>query len=161
MTQKSSLIQTCSNLSKYDFQTSTSNDTKTSQSRFKKSDEVKKSSYVITDKDTLFGKFIRKEIPCKFFYEDELCVAFHDIHPQAPVHFLVVPKKPIKRLSNVNIRDKPLLGHLLYVASDLAKDLRLHRGYRVVINNGRLGAQSIYHLHLHVLGGRQLQWPPG
>lgn len=89
------------------------------------------------------------------------CVAFHDISPQAPTHFLVIPKKPLVQLSKSTDEDEALLGHLLVVGRRVAKKLGLDDGYRVVINDGKDGAQSVYHLHLHFLGGRQLRWPPG
>lgn len=89
------------------------------------------------------------------------CLVFRDVAPQAPVHFLVIPKKPIPRISQAEEDDQQLLGHLLLVAKKTAKAEGLGDGYRLVINDGKLGAQSVYHLHIHVLGGRQLQWPPG
>jgi len=89
------------------------------------------------------------------------CVAFHDVAPQAPTHFLVIPRKPIAQLSLAEDGDADLLGHLMLVGRKVAKELGLADGYRVVINNGKHGAQSVYHLHLHFLGGRQMQWPPG
>lgn len=95
----------------------------------------------------------------KFFREQ--CVAFHDISAQAPTHFLVIPRKPISQLSKANEEDKELLGHLMYTGHQVAAKLGLENGYRVVINNGKDGAQSVYHLHLHFLGGRQMKWPPG
>ena len=88
------------------------------------------------------------------------CVAFKDIDPKAPVHFLVIPRKPIPQLSSAKEEDRDLLGHLLLVANKVAQEQGLQQGYRVVINNGRDGAQSVYYLHLHVLGGRQMGWPP-
>ena len=88
-------------------------------------------------------------------------MAFHDVNKQAPTHFLVIPRKPIAQLSLAAEEDAGLLGHLMLVGSKVAKDLGLAEGYRVVINNGKHGAQSVYHLHLHFLGGRQMQWPPG
>ena len=103
----------------------------------------------------------RGEIPTKFIYEDDKCVAFDDINPQAPVHFLVIPRKAIPQLSDAQDEDQELLGHLLLVCKKVASDKGLTKGYRVVVNNGPDGAQSVYHLHLHVLGGRQLQWHPG
>ncbi|XP_050420449.1 adenosine 5'-monophosphoramidase HINT1 [Adelges cooleyi] len=128
----------------------------------KMSDEVDKAkSAAPSGGDTIFGKILRKEIPCNFIYEDEQCVAFNDINAQAPVHFLVIPRKPIEMLSTADSSDQSLLGHLMLVASKLAKEQGLESGYRLVINNGKDGAQSVYHLHLHVLGGRQMQWPPG
>jgi histidine triad (HIT) family protein len=110
---------------------------------------------------TIFKKIIDREIPAKIAYEDDLCLAFHDIAPQAPTHVLVIPKKEIPSLSVTTAEDVQLLGHLLEVARDLAKQLGLTDGYRVVTNCGRDGGQSVDHLHLHLLGGRQLGWPPG
>lgn len=89
------------------------------------------------------------------------CVAFDDINPQAPVHFLVIPRKPITQLSKAEDSDEALLGHLLIVARRIAKERKLDNGFRIVINDGPVGAQSVYHLHIHVLSGRQMQWPPG
>ncbi|XP_058975197.1 adenosine 5'-monophosphoramidase HINT1-like [Musca domestica] len=125
------------------------------------SSEVEKAQSAAPAEDTIFGKILRKEIPCKFIYEDDKCVAFHDINAQAPTHFLVIPRKPIVMLSKASEEDESLLGHLMLVGSKVAKDLGLENGYRVVIINGKDGAQSVYHLHLHFLGGRQMQWPPG
>ncbi|XP_074495213.1 histidine triad nucleotide-binding protein 2, mitochondrial isoform X1 [Sebastes fasciatus] len=110
---------------------------------------------------TIFSKVIDKSIPADIIYEDEKCLAFRDISPQAPVHFLVIPKLPIPRISEAKDDDAELLGHLLVVAKNVAKQESLKEGYRVVINDGKHGAQSVYHLHLHVLGGRQMSWPPG
>ncbi|KAL3884348.1 hypothetical protein ACJMK2_024495 [Sinanodonta woodiana] len=111
--------------------------------------------------DTIFGKIIRKEIPCSLIYEDDQCIAFKDISPQAPIHFLVVPKKPIVMLDEAKAEDQQLLGHLLLVAKKVAREQGLDDGYRLTINNGRDGGQSVYHLHIHVMGGRQMEWPPG
>lgn len=111
--------------------------------------------------DTIFGKILRGEIPTKFIYEDDKCVAFDDINPQAPTHFLVIPRKAIPQLSAAEDSDESLLGHLMIVARKLAKDKGLDNGFRLVVNDGRDGCQSVYHLHLHVLGGRSLGWPPG
>ena len=111
--------------------------------------------------DTIFGKIIRGEIPTKFIYEDEQCVAFNDISAQAPTHFLVVPKKTIVKLSDAEDSDKQLLGHLLLVARKVAKEVGLEDGFRITINDGVNGGQSVYHLHVHVMGGRQMGWPPG
>ncbi|XP_030422973.1 histidine triad nucleotide-binding protein 2, mitochondrial [Gopherus evgoodei] len=110
---------------------------------------------------TIFSKIIDRTIRADILYEDDKCLAFRDVAPQAPVHFLVIPKRPIPRLSCVATGDAELLGHLLLVASQMAKVEGLVDGYRVVINDGKQGAQSVYHLHLHVLGGRQMGWPPG
>ncbi|BFZ25684.1 hypothetical protein BsWGS_28723 [Bradybaena similaris] len=111
--------------------------------------------------DTIFGKIIRGEIKTNFLHEDDQCVAFNDIAPQAPVHFLVVPKKPIVQLSSADDSDEQLLGHLLLVARKVAKEKGLKKGYRIIINDGQHGGQSVYHIHIHVMGGRQLGWPPG
>ncbi|XP_030647886.1 histidine triad nucleotide-binding protein 2, mitochondrial isoform X2 [Chanos chanos] len=110
---------------------------------------------------TIFSKVIDRTIPADIIYEDDKCLAFRDISPQAPVHFLVIPKTPIPRISEAHDEDAPLLGHLLVVAKNVAKTEGLSEGYRVVINDGKNGAQSVYHLHIHVLGGRQMRWPPG
>ncbi len=112
--------------------------------------------------DTLFSKIVRRDIPADIVYEDDLCLAFRDINPQAPTHVLLIPKKPIPRLSEAESSDHALLGHLLLTASRVAQDLGLAEdGYRVVINNGENGGQTVYHLHLHILGGRFMAWPPG
>ncbi|XP_029493279.1 histidine triad nucleotide-binding protein 2, mitochondrial [Oncorhynchus nerka] len=110
---------------------------------------------------TIFSRVIDKTIPADIIYEDDKCLAFRDISPQAPVHFLVIPRDPIPKISEVKDDDAELLGHLLVVAKNVAKKEALHEGYRMVINDGKHGAQSVYHLHIHVLGGRQLNWPPG
>ncbi|XP_047513631.1 adenosine 5'-monophosphoramidase HINT1-like [Pieris napi] len=126
------------------------------------SDEVKRAqaSSVASPGPTIFDKIISKEIKADIIYEDEFCLAFNDVSPQAPVHFLVIPKKRIPRLQDCESSDKELLGHLMIVARSLGGE-RAPAGWRLVINNGRHGAQSVYHLHLHVLGGRQMGWPPG
>ncbi|XP_026470101.1 histidine triad nucleotide-binding protein 1 [Ctenocephalides felis] len=124
-------------------------------------DEVKLAQSASAGEDTIIGKILRKEIPCNFIYEDDKCAAFKDINPQAPVHFLVVPRKPIQQLSKATDDDSDILGHLMLVARKVAKEQGLDNGFRLVVNDGRDGAQSIYHLHLHVMGGRQMQWPPG
>ena len=112
--------------------------------------------------DTIFGKIVRKEIPADIVYEDDRCVAFRDIDPQAPTHLLVVPRQPIARLSDASDDDEPLLGHLLTVAATLARRQGLiEGGYRVVVNDGAGAGQSVFQLHLHVLGGRPMRWPPG
>ena len=110
---------------------------------------------------TIFKKLIDREIPAQIAYEDDLCLAFHDIAPKAPTHVLVIPKKEIPSLAAASDEDVQLLGHLLRVARDLAKQLGLTNGYRVVANCGPDGGQSVDHLHLHLLGGRPLGWPPG
>ncbi|MEL6250236.1 MAG: histidine triad nucleotide-binding protein [Cyanobacteria bacterium J06648_16] len=110
--------------------------------------------------DTIFGKIIRREIPADIVYEDNLCLAFRDINPQAPTHLLVIPKKPIPSLSNATEADQSLLGHLLLTVNQIAQQQSLERGYRVVINTGHDGGQTVFHLHLHLMGGRMQEWPP-
>ncbi|MDG1992373.1 MAG: histidine triad nucleotide-binding protein [Pirellulales bacterium] len=111
--------------------------------------------------ETIFTKIIRREIPARIEHEDELCLAFHDVSPQAPTHILVIPKKPLPSLAEVTDADTPLLGHLMRVATDIATKLNLINGYRLVVNCGTDGGQSVNHLHIHLLGGRSLGWPPG
>lgn len=112
--------------------------------------------------ETIFSKIIRKEIPAKIAYEDEHCLAFHDVNPQAPVHVLVIPKKQIQSLESAEPGDASLLGHLQIVLQRVARDLGIHEtGYRVVTNCGNHGGQSVAHIHYHLLGGRAMQWPPG
>ena len=110
---------------------------------------------------TIFQRIIDKEIPAKIVFEDELCLAFHDVAPQAPTHVLVIPKKPLTNLAAAQAEDQALLGHLLIVAKEVAEQLGLSNGYRTVINCGKDGGQSVDHLHVHLLGGRALHWPPG
>lgn len=111
--------------------------------------------------ETIFSKIIRKEIPANIVYEDDLTIAFTDINPQAPVHILLIPKKPIPQLSAAQSEDHALMGHLLLTAKRVAEQAGLENGYRLVINNGNDGGQTVYHLHIHILGGRHLEWPPG
>ncbi|MEM6447658.1 MAG: histidine triad nucleotide-binding protein [Cyanobacteria bacterium P01_D01_bin.123] len=111
--------------------------------------------------DTIFGKIVRKEIPADIVYEDDLALAFKDITPQAPVHILVIPKKPISQIEMAEAGDRDLLGHLLLTAQKVAKEAGLDHGYRLVINNGEDAGQTVFHLHVHILGGRALAWPPG
>ena len=111
--------------------------------------------------ETIFGKIINREIPADIVYEDDLALAFKDVSPQAPVHVLVIPKKPIPQLSASTKEDKELLGHLLVTVKQVAEQLKLDDGYRVVINNGKDGGQTVNHLHLHILGQRQMESPPG
>jgi histidine triad (HIT) family protein len=112
--------------------------------------------------ETIFSKIIRGEIPAKIVHEDDLSLAFHDVSPQAPVHVLVIPKKPIDSLEHASDEDVAVLGHLQIVAQRVARQLGIHEtGYRVVMNCGRDGGQSVHHIHYHVLGGRPLAWPPG
>ena len=110
---------------------------------------------------TIFQRIIDKEIPAKIVFEDELCLAFHDVAPQAPTHVLVIPKKPLTNLAAAQAEDAALLGHLLLVAKQVAEQLGLLDGYRTVINCGPDGGQSVDHLHIHLLGGRNMHWPPG
>jgi histidine triad (HIT) family protein len=111
--------------------------------------------------DTIFGKIIRREISADIVYEDDLALAFKDVQPKAPVHILVIPKKPIVKLTDAEESDRDLLGHLLLTAKRVAEEAGLTNGYRVVINTDSDGGQSVYHLHLHILGGRHMAWPPG
>lgn len=110
---------------------------------------------------TIFKRIIDKEIPAKILYEDDLCLAFPDINPQAPTHVLVIPKKEIPGVSAIDDEDESIVGHLLVVVRKLAEQLNLGGGYRVVINNGADAGQTVDHLHLHLIGGRDLGWPPG
>ncbi len=110
---------------------------------------------------TIFKKIIDKEIPAKIVYEDDRCLAFEDIAPQAPTHVLVIPKKEIPSLAHATAEDEALLGHLMLVAAKVAQERGLDGGFRVVTNAGPDGGQTVDHLHLHVLGGRKLTWPPG
>ncbi len=112
--------------------------------------------------ETIFSKIIRKEIPAQIVFESDTVLAFKDIIPQAPQHILVVPKKPIKDLSQAQDEDRALLGEMLLVCASIAKDLQLDAsGYRIVINNGLQAGQTVFDLHMHILGGRNLNWPPG
>jgi histidine triad (HIT) family protein len=110
---------------------------------------------------TLFTKIITREIPADIIFEDDLCLAFKDIHPQAPVHILLIPKKPLPRLVDATTDDLTLLGHLLLKAGDIARQFGIEDAFRLVTNNGAEAGQSVFHLHFHLLAGRQLQWPPG
>jgi len=110
---------------------------------------------------TLFEKIIAKEIPASFLHEDELCVAIRDVAPQAPLHALIIPRKPITQLSKAMPEDQALLGHLMLVANKIAGDAGYGEAFRLVVNNGADAGQSVFHIHVHVLGGRPLSWPPG
>ena len=110
---------------------------------------------------TLFSKIIDRQIPADIVYEDDLCLAFRDVKPQAPTHVLVVPKKPIASIDDAAQEDQNLLGHLLLVVQKIARDLGLTQGYRTVINTKDHGGQTVHHLHLHLLAGRPMKWPPG
>ncbi len=111
--------------------------------------------------DNIFQKIIDKQIPAKVVYEDDLCLAFHDIGPKAPVHVLIIPKKVIRTHADVTEQDEELIGHLHVVAAKLAKQLGISDGYRLVINCEERAGQTVPHLHLHLLGGRDFTWPPG
>jgi histidine triad (HIT) family protein len=111
--------------------------------------------------DCLFCKILAGEIPANRIFEDEFCIAFPDINPQAPTHLLVIPKEHIASQAKALAEHKPLLGHLMATAADLARAQRLNKGYRVVVNTGEDGGQTVQHLHLHLLGGRHMDWPPG
>lgn len=113
---------------------------------------------------TLFEKIIAREIPADIVFEDDSALAFKDISPQAPTHILVIPKKPIPRVGEAEPEDEAVLGHLLLTAQKVAADLGFNssdKGFRLVINNGKLGGEAVPHLHVHLLSGRQMQWPPG
>jgi len=109
---------------------------------------------------TLFEKIIAREIPATIVYEDELCIAFKDIHPCAPMHYLLIPRKPMVKLSDAAAEDQALLGHLMLTATKVAALEGLGEAYRLVVNNGASAGQSVFHLHLHIIGGRPLKWPP-
>lgn len=112
--------------------------------------------------ETIFSKILRKEIPADIVHEDEQCIAFRDINPQAPVHLLVIPRKHLLNITDMGSEDEALVGHLFAVARDLASQLGLDEsGFRLVINNGVNAGQTVSHLHVHLLGGRSLTWPPG
>ncbi len=110
---------------------------------------------------TLFEKIINREIPADLVYEDEVCVAFRDVNPQAPTHVLIVPRKPLDRVANAEEGDQAMLGHLLVVAGKVAEQLGCREAFRLVINNGAEAGQSVFHLHVHLLAGRPFGWPPG
>lgn len=111
---------------------------------------------------TLFGKILRGEIPSQRVWEDEHCIAFRDIHPAAPTHILVIPRQYIPTLNDLTPEDRPLLGHLVWAASQIAKQEGLSaQGFRLVVNCNEHGGQTVFHLHMHILGGRNMHWPPG
>ncbi len=111
--------------------------------------------------DTLFAKIIDRQIPADIVYEDELCLAFKDVNPQAPVHILLIPKKPLDMLSNASAGDEKLLGHMLLAAGTITRQLKIDGAFRLVINNGKDGGQAVFHLHMHIMAGRKFDWPPG
>lgn len=110
---------------------------------------------------TIFSKIITREIPAKIVYEDDLCLAFHDVNPQAPIHVLLIPKKEIPRLVDATAEDAALLGHLMLTANKIAQQLGVGEAFRLAVNNGADAGQSVFHLHLHILAGRAFTWPPG
>lgn len=111
---------------------------------------------------TIFQKIIDREIPADIVYEDDLCIAFKDVNPKAPVHVLLIPKREIPRMSDVVESDKEVLGHLMVKAPEIAKDLGIQEsGYRLVVNTNDDAGQSVFHIHIHILGGRKMNWPPG
>lgn len=110
---------------------------------------------------TLFEKIIGRELPATIVYEDDQCVAFKDINPGAPTHLLLVPRKPLPMLSDARAEDQMMLGHLMLTASKIAQQHGCGDAYRLIVNNGAAAGQSVFHLHLHILGGRPMKWPPG
>ncbi|MGB1091657.1 MAG: histidine triad nucleotide-binding protein [Oceanobacter sp.] len=111
--------------------------------------------------DTIFGKIARGEVDADIVYEDDQCLAFRDLYPAAPTHLLVIPRKPIPRLCDAGEEDEALLGHLMLVANKVAAQEGFGDKFRLVVNNGADAGQSVFHLHLHVIAGRPLNWPPG
>ena len=110
---------------------------------------------------TLFEKINNKEIPAEIIYEDDVSIVIEDINPQAPIHLLIIPKKVIPKLSDASNEDQEILGHLMLVAGKIADQLGLDETFRLVVNNGAKAGQSVFHLHLHLISGRPLNWPPG
>ena len=111
--------------------------------------------------ETIFQKIIDKELPADIIYEDESCLAFKDINPVAPIHILIIPKKRIEKISDSNTEDRELLGHLFLVAGNIARDLGIEDAFRLVVNNGAGAQQTVFHLHIHLIAGREFNWPPG
>ena len=111
--------------------------------------------------DTLFHKIIDREIPAEVLYEDEFSLAFKDINPVAPHHVLIIPKKNIPKISDAELEDRALLGHLMYVAGEVARELGIEDAFRLVVNNGADAQQTVFHLHIHLIAGRPFTWPPG
>ena len=111
--------------------------------------------------ETIFSKIINREIPADIVFEDELSLAFKDISPQAPMHILLIPKQPIDMLSNATPEDQALLGHLMLKAGEIAKEQGYGDAFRIAVNNGAEVGQTVFHLHIHILGGRAFNWPPG
>ncbi|MFQ5660162.1 MAG: histidine triad nucleotide-binding protein [Gammaproteobacteria bacterium] len=111
--------------------------------------------------ETLFSKIIDREIAADIVYEDDLCLAIRDINPQAPVHILVIPKKPIAMMTDATGQDQSLIGHLFLTANRIAAEQGIADAFRLIVNNGERAGQSVFHLHIHILGGRSFSWPPG
>ena len=110
---------------------------------------------------TIFTKIINKEIPADIVYEDDSSLAFRDVNPQAPVHILIIPKKPMRQLNDAEVSDQELLGQLIFVAHKVAEKEGVEDGYRLVLNNGAGAGQEVFHIHFHLLAGRSFSWPPG
>lgn len=113
------------------------------------------------ENNTIFGKILRGEIPADLIHEDEKCIAFRDVNPQAPNHILLIPRKLIPKLSDAVAEDKEILGHMMVTAGDIARKLGFEDAFRLVINNGSKAQQTVFHLHMHILSGRSFNWPPG
>ena len=111
--------------------------------------------------ETIFSKIIARSIPADIVFEDDLCLAFRDVNPQAPTHILIIPKKPIPKLADATQADQALLGHLLLTANRIAADLGISDSFRLAVNNGAGAGQTVFHLHIHLLAGRSFKWPPG
>jgi len=111
--------------------------------------------------ETIFDKIISKEIPAEIVYEDDQCLAFKDVNPQAPIHILIIPKKSIAKIADADVSNQELLGHLMLKASEIAEQQGVKDAFRLVINNGEGAGQTVFHLHIHLLAGRALTWPPG
>ena len=111
--------------------------------------------------ESIFEKIINRDIPAEIVFEDEICIVIRDIEPQAPVHCLIIPKKKIERISLSKDSDQSTPGHRLLIARKTATDEKLDSGFRIIINNGHEGGESVPHLHVHLMGGRQMKWPPG
>ena len=111
--------------------------------------------------ETIFEKIINKEIPAEIVYEDEQCLAFKDVNPQAPIHILIIPKQSIAKIADAKNDDQSILGHLLLKAGEIADQLGVKDAFRLVVNNGENAGQTVFHLHIHLLAGREFSWPPG
>ena len=111
--------------------------------------------------DSIFQKIIDKEIPAEILFEDDKCLVFKDINPIAPIHVLIIPKKPIEKISDSKNEDTEILGYLLLKAGDIARELGVEEAFRLVVNNGAGAQQTVFHLHIHLIAGREFSWPPG